>query len=54
MWEIELERCSEGHYGPGDKAAKNRWEESIRILAAAKAQLLRGSGLHASLAKDID
>ncbi len=42
MWEIELERSSEGYSGPGDKAAMNRWEESIRILAAAKAQLLGG------------
>jgi hypothetical protein len=41
MWEIELERTSEGHYRPGDKAAMSRWDESIGILAAAKAQLLR-------------
>jgi hypothetical protein len=54
MWEIELERSSEGHYRLGDKVAKNRWEESIKILAAAKAQLIRGQGLNSSLAKDID
>lgn len=54
MWEIELERSSEEHYGPGNKADGNRWEDSIKILAAAKAQLLRGYGLNASLAKDID
>jgi hypothetical protein len=43
MWEIELERSSEGNVGnveAGDKAAVNRWEESIRILKAAKTQLL--------------
>lgn len=44
MWEIELEQSSEGNIGPGDKAAVNRWEESIRILKAAKKQLL-GDGV---------
>jgi hypothetical protein len=44
MWEIELERSSEGHSSTGDKAGMNCWEESIRILTAAKAQLLGAGG----------
>jgi hypothetical protein len=41
MWEIELERMSEGVYGVKDKpAVRNRWDESVRILLAAKKQLL--------------
>lgn len=40
MWEIELERISDGENDSKDKLALNRWDESIKILVTAKNQLL--------------
>ncbi len=40
MWEIELERISEGSYGTIERPVDNRWDQSIRIVKAAKRQLL--------------
>ena len=40
MWEIDLERMSDGNYSVGDNMVNNRWDESINILTAARRQLL--------------
>jgi hypothetical protein len=40
MYEIEIERASEGNYDSSSLGGENRWDESIRILQMARRQLV--------------